>query len=211
MLIRIHQVSRNRQTLLYLVFQGGSLRSASRLLLAALVSVSFCQSLPAIRWIHEIDNSGVDSFTGIGADAQGNTYVAGSTLSPNLPVTAAVQSQMASAGVYRVGGPGAAYSLVGSHQCSVRSRGRSRQPERSLRRVPWRKRCRIGAGRQERRRWEYLDRAVDAEFCDSKLRGGPFKRPERIRRRIRYWISQKHGSGEHLGGNRQRDKRMFRL
>jgi hypothetical protein len=89
--------------------------------LAAFVSVSFGQSLPAIRWIHEIDNSGVDSFTGIGADAQGNTYVAGSTLSPNLPVAAAVQSQLASAGVYRVAAPGASdsangYSLVGSHQ-----------------------------------------------------------------------------------------------
>ena len=42
--------------------------------------------------------------------------MAGSTLSPNLPVTAAVQSQLATAGVYRVGGPGAAYSLTGSHQ-----------------------------------------------------------------------------------------------
>jgi uncharacterized protein (TIGR03437 family) len=81
--------------------------------LLAIVPVAFCQNLPALQWVQQLDNSGVDAFTGMGTDAQGNTYVAGSTLSPNFPLKAAVQSTLASAGLYRIDGPGSAYTRVG--------------------------------------------------------------------------------------------------
>ncbi|MGA3204314.1 MAG: SBBP repeat-containing protein, partial [Bryobacteraceae bacterium] len=81
---------------------------------ALLIPLACGQSLPALRWVQEIDNLGVDTFTGIGTDAQGNIYVAGNTTSPNFPVKAAVQSYLASAGLYRIDGTGSAYSRVGS-------------------------------------------------------------------------------------------------
>ncbi len=81
-------------------------------LLLAIPPVAFCQNLPALQWIQQLDNSGADAFSGMGTDAQGNVYVAGSTLSPNLPLKAAVQSTLASAGVYRIDGAGSAYSRL---------------------------------------------------------------------------------------------------
>ncbi len=72
----------------------------------ALTPLAFSQSLPAFRWITEVDSSGVDSFAGLGVDAQGNTYIAGSTASPTYPVKAAVQNRLASNGLYRIDGPG---------------------------------------------------------------------------------------------------------
>ena len=48
-----------------------------------------------------------------GVDAQGNTYIAGSTLSASFPVKAAVQNHLASAGLYRIDGPGPAYTALG--------------------------------------------------------------------------------------------------
>lgn len=76
----------------------------------ALIPLTFSQSLPAYRWVAEVDGSGKDSFAGLGVDAQGNTYIAGSTYSATFPVKAAVQNHLASAGLYRIDGPGAAYA-----------------------------------------------------------------------------------------------------
>ena len=76
-------------------------------------SFAFSQNLPAYRWGKQVDGSGVDSFAGLGVDAVGNTYIAGSTYSPNFPVKAAVQTQLASAGLYRIDGPGSAYVELG--------------------------------------------------------------------------------------------------
>ncbi len=56
------------------------------------------QNFPAFRWIQEVDSSGLDQFVGIGTDAVGNVYVAGSTTSTNFPVQSAVQSHLAAAG-----------------------------------------------------------------------------------------------------------------
>src|SRR5580698_5637445 len=86
-----------------------------RLLLAvsAFIPVALSQNLPTFRWVNEVDNSGVDSFTGLGVDAQGNTYIAGSTLSAAFPVKGAVQNHLASAGLYRIDGPGSAYAALG--------------------------------------------------------------------------------------------------
>src|SRR5580698_3640513 len=86
-----------------------------RLLLAvsAFIPVALSQNLPTFRWVNEVDNSGVDSFTGLGVDAQGNTYIAGSTLSAAFPVKSAVQNHLASAGLYRIDGPGQAYTPLG--------------------------------------------------------------------------------------------------
>ena len=84
-------------------------------MLAALIFIplSFSQNLPAFRWVKQIDNSGQDSFSGMGVDAQGNTYIAGSTSSANFQVKAAIQSHLASAGFYRIDGPGSAYTGLG--------------------------------------------------------------------------------------------------
>src|SRR5580704_5978076 len=73
----------------------------------------FSQSLPAFRWVTQVDGSGVDSFAGLGVDAQGNTYIAGSTYSNAFPVKAAAQSHIASAGLYRIDGTGSAYAALG--------------------------------------------------------------------------------------------------
>jgi uncharacterized protein (TIGR03437 family) len=63
---------------------------------AAIAPLAFPQNLPTFRLIQELDASGLDTFTGLGTDLQGNIYIAGSTLSPNFPVQSAVQSNLAS-------------------------------------------------------------------------------------------------------------------
>lgn len=83
------------------------------LALVALIPFAFCQDLPALQWFQPLNNAGADAFTAMGADAQGNTYVAGSTISPNFPLKAAVQSTLGSAGLYRIDGPGSAYTRLG--------------------------------------------------------------------------------------------------
>ncbi len=49
------------------------------------------QNVAAFQWINQVDSSGQDSVAGLGIDAAGNSYVAGSTYSPNFPVLNAVQ------------------------------------------------------------------------------------------------------------------------
>src|SRR4051794_5503912 len=63
--------------------------------------IQFCsaQNFPAFRWGQEVDGSGKDQFAGMGTDAAGNIYVAGSTTSPNFPIQAAVQNHLASPGL----------------------------------------------------------------------------------------------------------------
>ena len=77
----------------------------------AIIPVLFGQNLPALRWVQQVDNSGKDTFAGLGTDAQGNIYVVGSTTSTTLPVKAAVQSNLGSAGIYKIDGSG--YTRVG--------------------------------------------------------------------------------------------------
>jgi uncharacterized protein (TIGR03437 family) len=79
----------------------------------AIIPFSFSQNLPALRWVQQVDNSGADTFAGLGTDAQGNIYVAGSTLSPNFQVKSPIQTNLGSAGVYRIDGPGSAYTRIG--------------------------------------------------------------------------------------------------
>jgi len=81
---------------------------AIRLLLTSFVFVSlgFAQKLPSYQWVQEVDASGSDSLAGLGTDAQGNIYIAGSTQSRNFPVKGAVQGTMASSGLYRINGTG---------------------------------------------------------------------------------------------------------
>jgi uncharacterized protein (TIGR03437 family) len=77
----------------------------------AVISFSFGQNFPALQWVQQADNSGKDTFAGIGTDAQGNVYVAGSTASASFPVKAAAQSHLGSAGVYNIDGTG--YTRIG--------------------------------------------------------------------------------------------------
>jgi hypothetical protein len=55
----------------------------------------------AYRWIQKLGGSLADNVVGIGADSQGNTYVAGTTNSLDFPVKAAIQSQRGAAPLYR--------------------------------------------------------------------------------------------------------------
>src|ERR1700734_1457105 len=64
--------------------------------LAAITPYSLSQTLPAFNWIQEVDASGLDAVAGLATDAQGNIYIAGSTLSPNFLVKSAVQNKLAS-------------------------------------------------------------------------------------------------------------------
>ncbi len=69
-------------------------------------SLSRAQSYPAYlfptnRWDVTVDGSNMDDFTGLGVDAQGNTYLAGSTFAPNYVVKDAEQAHSASAGPQR--------------------------------------------------------------------------------------------------------------
>ena len=50
---------------------------------------------PALRWVLEVDDSGLDQVIGLGTDAQGNVYVAGNTTSPKYRVKNAVQDHLA--------------------------------------------------------------------------------------------------------------------
>ncbi len=81
------------------------------LAVSAFIPVALSQNLPTFRWVNEVDDSGVDSFAGLGVDAQGNTYVAGSTLSASFPVKNAVQNHLVSAGLYRIDGQ--SYTALG--------------------------------------------------------------------------------------------------
>ncbi len=80
-----------------------------------ILAVPLChsQTFPSIRWIQEVGGTGTDSLAGIGADAAGNVYLAGSTLNANFPVKSAVQNHLASLGIFRIDGPGSAYTSLG--------------------------------------------------------------------------------------------------
>lgn len=71
-------------------------RTFFRVAFALLAFAPSCsaQHLPAFNWVEEVDGSGMDQFAGMGTDAQGNIYLAGSTTSPNFPVKAAVQNHL---------------------------------------------------------------------------------------------------------------------
>lgn len=80
-----------------------------RFVLAAAVIAPFAcaQNLPEFQWIKQVDNSGLDTFAGLGVDAVGNSYIAGSTSSPNFPVQSATQKTIASSGLYQIAATGA--------------------------------------------------------------------------------------------------------
>ncbi|HWF11252.1 MAG TPA: SBBP repeat-containing protein [Bryobacteraceae bacterium] len=69
---------------------------------ALLAPLARPQSLPAFQWIKEINESHTDALAGLGTDAQGNIYIAGSTLSQTFPTRAAIQSRSGSDGLFRL-------------------------------------------------------------------------------------------------------------
>ncbi len=82
------------------------------LALFLIASYSFSQNFPALRWVQQLDNLGTDNLVGIGTDAQGNIYLAGSTASPHFPVKSAAQSQLGTSGILRI--DGATYTRLSS-------------------------------------------------------------------------------------------------
>src|ERR1700730_14646107 len=68
------------------------------------------QTLPTFRWLQQVHGSGSDNVIGIGTDAAGNAYFAGNTTSPDFPLKSAAQNHTASAGLYRIDGPGPAWA-----------------------------------------------------------------------------------------------------
>jgi uncharacterized protein (TIGR03437 family) len=70
------------------------------------------QTMPAFRWIQQVDGSGQDVVVGIGTDAAGNVYIAGNTASMDFPVKSAAQNHSASSGLFRIDGPGSAWTTL---------------------------------------------------------------------------------------------------
>ncbi len=81
--------------------------------LLAFLPLAYSQNQASFEWIRQIDAASSDTFAGLGVDAAGSTYIAGSTGSQTFPVQAAVQNHVASSGLYRVTGPGSAYTPLG--------------------------------------------------------------------------------------------------
>lgn len=75
--------------------------------------IASAQTYPSYRWDVTVDGSNMDDFTGLGVDAEGNTYLAGSTFAQNFTVKNAVQAQSASAGLFRIDGPAPAFATLG--------------------------------------------------------------------------------------------------
>jgi hypothetical protein len=83
--------------------------------LSIVCTVTCCagaQSFPAFRWIQQIDGSSSDAVVGLGTDSTGNIYIAGNTTSTDFPIKSAVQSQRRSSGLYRIDGPGSAWTAL---------------------------------------------------------------------------------------------------
>ncbi len=96
---------------------GGHVTSRLLLVACAFGSLVFSQDLPSFQWVQEVDASGTDSLAGLGTDAQGNIYIAGTTASLNYPTKAAVQGSPAWSGLYRING--AAWTALGLGSASA--------------------------------------------------------------------------------------------
>ncbi|HTO73757.1 MAG TPA: SBBP repeat-containing protein, partial [Gemmatimonadales bacterium] len=77
--------------------------------LLALTSLSAHAQSAVFRWVRQIGGSGGQTIAGIGADAAGNIYLAGTTTSLDLPTLGAIQPHPGSAGIIRIDGPGSNY------------------------------------------------------------------------------------------------------
>ncbi len=84
----------------------------SWLIICAAACCASAQNYPAFRWIQQIDGSASDAVVGIGTDSTGNIYIAGNTMSIDFPLKSAAQSQRKSSGLYRIDGPGAAWTAL---------------------------------------------------------------------------------------------------
>lgn len=80
----------------------------------AFLPLAYSQNQASFQWIRQVNiPEGQESFSGLGVDAAGNTYVAGSTFSQTYPVKSAVQGHSASAGLYEISGAGSAFTPIG--------------------------------------------------------------------------------------------------
>ena len=83
------------------------------LLALLLLAAGGASAQPAVfQWINQIGGSGGQVIAGIATGPDGSTYVAGNTLSLDLPVRNAVQSKSGSSGLLRIDSAGASWSTV---------------------------------------------------------------------------------------------------
>jgi len=68
---------------------------------------------PVLEWYKTVSGSGTSTLAGVGTDAQGNFYVAGSTTSLDLPTVAAVQSTPGGSPLLRINAFGSSTNLYG--------------------------------------------------------------------------------------------------
>src|SRR5713226_1913534 len=57
---------------------------------------------PVLQWYKTVSGSGVNDVTAVGADSQGNLYIAGNTTSLDFPTVAAAQSKAGGSPVTRI-------------------------------------------------------------------------------------------------------------
>jgi len=80
-------------------------------LIAAAAGAAWCQSAK-FEWVRQIGGSGGQTVAGVATDRQGNVYVAGTTLSLDLPVQSAFQPHAANSGLFRIDGGGGQWQNV---------------------------------------------------------------------------------------------------
>jgi uncharacterized protein (TIGR03437 family) len=83
----------------------------------------------AFHWIRQIGGSGTEALAGLATDAQGNTYLAGTTTSLDFPVVNAMQPRPAGSGLFRIDGPGSNWRNL--YQAGVLTGGRVLQDPRN--------------------------------------------------------------------------------
>ena len=81
------------------------------ILLWIMASANLFAQDSSYAWIRQLGGSADDAAIGVAVDPAGNTYVAGTTNSPDFPVRNAVQSLPGSAPLYRMAAPEAAAKL----------------------------------------------------------------------------------------------------
>jgi hypothetical protein len=79
--------------------------------LLLITGISLFAQQSSYLWIRQLGGSEDDTAIGVAVDSEGNTYVAGSTNSPDFPVKNAIQPQPSSVPLYRINGVAGAVKI----------------------------------------------------------------------------------------------------